>query len=118
MRRWSGSCRSRSDSRQLQPTAAREAALAFLIYNRSRYAELLVPTLTGADIGAEAVARHRASVATAIGLLEAALQRGDSLGRFGTEELRREDALQNSRELAQRAPVSGRPHTANNIGLP
>lgn len=79
----------------LQPTAAREAALAFLIYNRSRYAELLVPTLTGADIGAEALARHRASVATAIGLLEAALQRGDSLGRFGTEELRREDGYKN-----------------------
>jgi hypothetical protein len=77
---------------ELQPTAPREAALAFLIYNRSQYAEILIPTLTGQQVGAERAARHRASVAAAIGLLEQALRRGGSIGHSGREEMRREDA--------------------------
>jgi hypothetical protein len=77
---------------ELQPTAAREAELAFLIYNRSQYERLLVPTLTGAGVGAEARTRHRESVAEAIGTLERALQRGGSIGHSGREEMRREDA--------------------------
>jgi hypothetical protein len=78
---------------ELQPNAAREAALAFLIYNRSQYAEMLIPTLTGIGVGAEGRARHQSSVAAAIGLLEQALQRGGSIGHSGREEMRREDAF-------------------------
>jgi hypothetical protein len=77
---------------EMQPTAAREAKLAFLLYNRSQYREVLIPTLTGSDIGAESLARHRASVAEAARLLERALGRGGSIGHSGREEMRREDA--------------------------
>jgi len=77
---------------ELQPTAAREAALAFLIYNRSQYEQILIPTLTGMEVGAERKARHRESVAAAIETLERALQRGGSIGHSGREEMQREDA--------------------------
>ncbi len=77
---------------ELQPTAAREAALAFLIYNRSQYEQILIPTLTGMDVGVERRARHRAGVAEAVETLEHALQRGGSIGHSGREEMQREDA--------------------------
>jgi hypothetical protein len=77
---------------EVQPTAAREAKLAFLLYNRSQYREILLPTLTGAAMDAESLARHRASVAEAARILERALERGGSIGQVGREEMRREDA--------------------------
>ena len=77
---------------ELQPTAAREASLAFLLYNRSQYRELLIPTLTGRDVGAESMARHRENVAAAARLLQRALERGGSIGHSGREEMKREDA--------------------------
>jgi len=78
---------------EFEPTAAREAKLAFLLYNRSQYREILIPTLTGAAIDPESLARHRASVAEAARVLERALNRGGSIGHSGREEMRREDAL-------------------------
>jgi hypothetical protein len=77
---------------EIQPTAAREARLAFLLYNRSQYREVLIPTLTGAEVGMESLARHRAQVAEAVLALERALSRGGSIGHSGREEMRREDA--------------------------
>jgi hypothetical protein len=77
---------------ELQPTAAREAALAFLIYNRSRYVEILLPTLAGTGVGAEGRTRYRGRVAEASVILERALARGGSLGHSGRQELRREEA--------------------------
>jgi hypothetical protein len=77
---------------ELQPTAAREAKLAFLLYNRSRYDELLIPTLSGAKIGADGIARYRENVAEAARALERALGRGGSIGHSGRDEMRREDA--------------------------
>jgi hypothetical protein len=77
---------------EVQPTAAREAKLAFLLYNRSQYRELLIPTLTGAEFDVERFARHRANVAEAVRTLERALERDGSIGHSGREELRREDA--------------------------
>ncbi len=76
---------------EVQPTAAREAKLAFLLYNRSQYREILIPTLTGADVDIESLARHRASVAEAALTLERALARSGSIGHSGREEMRRED---------------------------
>ena len=78
---------------EIRPTAAREAKLAFLLYNRSQYREILIPTLTGAEIDSESFARHRANVTEAAGTLERALARGGSIGHSGREEMRREDAL-------------------------
>ena len=78
---------------EIQPTAAREAKLAFLLYNRSQYREILIPTLTGAEIDSDSFARHRATVAEAARLLERALARNGSIGHSGREEMRREDAL-------------------------
>jgi hypothetical protein len=63
-----------------------------LLYNRSQYRELLIPTLTGRDVGAEGMARHRENVAAAARLLESALERGGSIGHSGREEMKREDA--------------------------
>jgi hypothetical protein len=77
---------------EVQPTAAREAKLAFLLYNRSRYREILIPTLTGAEVDVESLARHRARVTEAALTLERALARGGSIGHSGREEMRREDA--------------------------
>ena len=78
---------------EIQPTAAREAKLAFLLYNRSQYREILIPTLTGAEIDSASFARHRASVTEAARTLERALARNGSIGHSGREEMRREDAL-------------------------
>jgi hypothetical protein len=77
---------------EVQPTAAREAKLAFLLYNRSQYREILIPTLTGAEVDLEGPARHRADVAEAVITLERALEREGSIGHSGREEMRREDA--------------------------
>jgi tetratricopeptide (TPR) repeat protein len=77
---------------ELDPTAAREAAVAFLIYNRSRYAEMLLPSLTGAAVTAPEIDRHRSNVAAAIEMLERALADGGSIVHAGREEIRREDA--------------------------
>jgi hypothetical protein len=78
---------------EIQPTAAREAKLAFLLYNRSQYREILIPTLTGAETDSASVARHRANVAEAARTLERALARNGSIGHSSREEMRREDAL-------------------------
>ena len=77
---------------EIQPTAAREAKLAFLLYNRSQYREILIPTLTGAEIDVASLERHRAGVTEAALTLERALARGGSIGHSGREEMRREDA--------------------------
>ena len=92
---------------ELQPTAAREASLAFLLYNRSQYRELLIPTLTGARRRRRRAWRVTAqSVAAAARLLERALERGGSIGHSGREEMQREDADAGARELAQRARLT------------
>ena len=77
---------------ELQPTSAREAALAFLIYSRSNYVENVIPALTGGEVGTQRRARHRERVAEASEILERALARGGSIGHSGREEMRREDA--------------------------
>ena len=73
----------------LDPTAAREADLAFLVYNHSYYANVVLPALTGQ---AERRERHRIEVREAIERLEHAIQSGGPIGHPGRENLTREDA--------------------------
>jgi hypothetical protein len=73
----------------LDATAAREADLAFLVYNHSYYANIVLPALTGQP---ERRDRHRLGVAEAIELLGRALQMSGPIGHPGRENLTREDA--------------------------
>jgi hypothetical protein len=73
----------------LDPTAAREADLAFLVYNHSYYANVVLPALTGQP---ERRDRHRRNVGEAIARLEHAIQMGGPIGHPGRENLTREDA--------------------------
>lgn len=77
---------------ELQPTAAREAALAFLIYNQSYYAQKVIPVFSGTKVGAGHKAQHLVRVELAIHILERALSRGDPLGHPGHEAMTPEDA--------------------------
>ena len=72
---------------ELQPTAAREAALAFLLYNRSQYRELVMPTLAGRSDRRGQKRAHRETVARPSRVLERALARGGSIGHAGREEM-------------------------------
>jgi hypothetical protein len=73
----------------LDPTAAREADLAFLVYNHSYYANVVLPALTGQ---AERRERHRLEISEAIARLEHAIQMGGPIGHPGRENLTRDDA--------------------------
>ena len=70
-------------------TAAREADLAFLVYNHSYYANVVLPALTGQP---ERRDRHRLNVGEAIDLLGRAIQAGGPVGHPGRETLTRDDA--------------------------
>ena len=73
----------------LDPTAAREADLAFLVYNHSYYANVVLPALTGQP---ERQDRHRPNIGEAIELLGRAIETGGPLGHPGRENLTRDDA--------------------------
>jgi hypothetical protein len=77
---------------ELEPTAEREASLAFLVYNSSRYEQIVIPSLTGGGTDRSGAVRYRDEVREAVGLLEHALERGGPIGDFGGKALRREDA--------------------------
>lgn len=63
----------------IRPSAARETALALLIYNHSRFERLVLPSLEGATPDAAQRRAHAARVAEAAALLERALGRGEPL---------------------------------------
>jgi hypothetical protein len=73
----------------LDPTASREADLAFLVYNHSYYANVVLPALVGQP---ERRDRHRQHIGEAIALLERAIETNGPLGHPGRENLTREDA--------------------------
>jgi hypothetical protein len=76
---------------QLRPTAAREAAYAYLLYNQSYYANVVMPALAGeAPLHWQQRAHHEA-VAQAIAVLETALARGGPLAHAGRDSLKTED---------------------------
>jgi len=76
---------------ELQPTSSREAELAFLVYNHSRYAHLVIPALDGRDAGVNEAAVYRAGVEEAMRILQRAAARGGSLGHPGREAMTVDD---------------------------
>jgi hypothetical protein len=78
---------------ELQPTSAREAELAFLLYNASYYERVVLPAIAGLPPNADAAAQHRESVAGAAELLASAIERDGQLAHAGRARLTREDAL-------------------------
>jgi hypothetical protein len=76
----------------LQPTAAREAELAFLIFNKAFYEQQVLPALAGEAPRAERVQRLAAGASEAAEWLARALSRGSPLAHPGRETLTREQA--------------------------
>lgn len=79
---------------EIDPTAAHEAELAFLIYNQSYYQRLLLPAVRGESITHAERAAHGRVVTTAIELLEHALARNTSLAHRGRDAMTRDDGEQ------------------------
>jgi hypothetical protein len=77
---------------QLQPTAAREAAYAFLLYNQSYYANVVMPALAGERPLHWQQQAHREAVSQAVAVLEAALVRGGPLAHAGRDSFDTDDA--------------------------
>lgn len=77
---------------KLQPTASREAALAFLIHDRSRYERLLIPTLRGEAVTAADRRQYRRDVESATARLEHALTLRGSPAHPGRERMSADDA--------------------------
>lgn len=76
---------------ELQPNPAHQAALAYLVYNHSRYHNLLLPTLAGDRLDQERLASYRADLGEAIGELSSAIASGGSLAHPGAEKLTAEE---------------------------
>jgi hypothetical protein len=77
---------------ELQPSAARKAELAFLVFNAAMYDEQVLPALAGEPDSAEHARRFAAAVAEAAELLEQALAAGGPLQHPGRESFTRDDA--------------------------
>lgn len=75
----------------LDPTAARHAELAFLLYNHSYYEHTVLPALEGRAPSAADRAEHRKSVALASDELERALASGHTIAHPGRERITREE---------------------------
>jgi len=76
----------------MDPTAAHQAELAFLIYNHSYYERVVLPSLSGTAVMPKAVNAHREAAAEAAYRLRRALERGGSLAHPGREQFSRDDA--------------------------
>lgn len=77
---------------ELAPTAAREAELAFLIYNQSLYEHIVMPQLGGLRPDAAHLQAHKESIDNAILFLSRSIARNTELGHAGREQLNREAA--------------------------
>jgi hypothetical protein len=78
---------------ELQPTAAREAELAFLLYNKAFYEEQVLPALAGERPDEARRRRMRIATLAAATVLERALGRGGSVAHAGRGSLTRDEAL-------------------------
>jgi hypothetical protein len=76
----------------LKPSAAHEAALAFLIYNESLYENKIMPQLAGKSATDDQLLNHREHIAEASNLLLSAVYRGGNLAHEGRESLTAEQA--------------------------
>jgi hypothetical protein len=79
---------------ELAPTAAREADLAFLIYNQSLYQNIVMPQVAGQRPTQEEQRLHRENTRRAVGLLTSAIDRNESLAHPGREQLSLDEAKQ------------------------
>jgi hypothetical protein len=77
---------------ELQPTAAREAELAFLTYNQSLYENILLPQLAGKSLDTARATAHRNRVEQAVTLMGNALEQSESLSHSGREKLTHDEA--------------------------
>ncbi|MFT4046286.1 MAG: hypothetical protein QM661_06265 [Solimonas sp.] len=75
-----------------QPTASRQAALAFLVHDRSRYEHLLIPALKGVTATTADRRQYRRDVERAAALLERALNMRGPLAHPGRERMNADDA--------------------------
>jgi hypothetical protein len=78
----------------LDPSASREAELAFLIYNESFYRHVVLPSIDGLPLTKQAAAEHRRATQRAAEMLEKALAQGGSLAHVGRDEFTRDRAQQ------------------------
>jgi hypothetical protein len=78
---------------EINPTAAREAQLAFLRYNYSYYEHVVLPSIAGQNIGPENVAAHRRNTRDAAQLLAQALERNQPVAHPGREHITRDQSL-------------------------
>lgn len=76
----------------LDPSAARQAELAFLIYNRSFYSRVVLPSASGRGITSADREAHRRDAGSAAALLERALAQHTSLAHPGRLQFDRADA--------------------------
>jgi hypothetical protein len=77
---------------EVQPTASREAELAYLVYNHARYENLVMPSLSGKQPDAARRARQLAGTEEAISLLESAIRRSGQVDHPGREQLTVDEA--------------------------
>jgi hypothetical protein len=77
---------------EVQPTAARDAALAYLIFNHASYEQLVIPSLTGERSSAERQTLFFEGVEQAIFVMERALTRSGPLHHQGREQLSADEA--------------------------
>jgi hypothetical protein len=77
---------------EIDPSSAHQAELAFLIYNHSYYANVVLPSLAGHAVAPEAMATHRRHAAFAADALERAVKRGGELAHPGREHITSKDA--------------------------
>lgn len=76
---------------ELQPSASRDAELAFLVHDHARYERLLLPTLNGQTVSADARRQYRREIGRAITWLERALTQPGSPAHPGRETLSTDD---------------------------
>ncbi len=95
---------------ELQPSASREAALAYLLFNRARYENLVMPTLNGGTPSTAQRTAQLAGVNEAIAAMERALHRPGPLHHEGRDQLTRAEAertLASWRAAAQQLESAG-----------
>lgn len=77
---------------EIDPSSMHQAELAFLIYNQSYYANVVLPSLEGQQISPEAMTAHRRHARSAADTLERAIDRGGVLAHPGREHITSSDA--------------------------
>lgn len=91
---------------EIDPSSSNQAELAFLIYNHSYYANVVLPSLAGHEVAPDAIAAHRRHAGSAADTLERAIERGGALAHPGREYITSNDA---ERLVASWRRIAGQP---------